>query len=168
MGELSCRHHEALPECFCTEDDRQRHHQYSAPMADFTMGIRPGHTFWGLDDGSPVLVDPFKTNHFFTAVKYLADRDTTTDSQGRSHAGRECTSHYLPNSGVSTQLKVAQEAQRSPKQWISDATEADTTNSPLTQIKQISTNTVRYAMLTTPRNTSFWNVNTPKLRRDVT
>ena len=67
----------------------------------------------------------------------------TTVSQGRSHAGRECISHYLPNAGVSIQVKIAQEAQRSPKLWISDATEADTTNSPLTQSKQISTNTAR-------------------------
>ena len=148
--------------------DRQRHHQYSAPMADFTMGIRPGSWFWGLDDGTPVLVHPFKTNHYFAAVQYFADRDTHNRLPGeKPHAERECISHYLPNAGVSTQLQVAQKAQRSPKLWISDATEADTTNSPLTQSKQILTNTARYAMLTTPRNISFWNANTSMLRRDV-
>ena len=84
---------EALPECFCTDDDRQRHHQYSAPMADFTMGIRPGSWFWGLDDGTPVLVDPFKTNHYFSAVQYLADRDTHNRLPGEEP---RWTGMYLP------------------------------------------------------------------------
>ena len=130
-------------------------------MADFTMSIRPGSWFWGLDNGTPVLVDSFKTNHYFAAVQYLADRDTHNRLSGEEP---RWTGVYLPlfaecwglNSVTGSLL------------WISNATEADTTNSPLTLSKQISTNTSRYAVLMTPRNTSFWNVNTPKLRRDVT
>ena len=84
---------EALPECFCTEDDRQLHHQYSSPMADFTMGIRPGSWLWGLDDGTPVLVDPFKPNHYFASVQYLADRDTHNRFPGEEP---RWTGVYLP------------------------------------------------------------------------
>ena len=33
----------------------------------------------GLDDGTPLLVDPFKANRYFTAANYLAERDAKLD-----------------------------------------------------------------------------------------
>ena len=42
------------------------------------MGISPGSWYWGLDDGTPLLVDPFKANRYFTAANYLAERYAKT------------------------------------------------------------------------------------------
>jgi hypothetical protein len=42
---------ESLPDCLTGEE--HSHHQYTAPINDFTMGISPGSWYWGLDDGTP-------------------------------------------------------------------------------------------------------------------
>jgi hypothetical protein len=57
------------------------------------MGIRPGSWFWGLDDGTPVLVDPLKINSYLAAVQYLADRDTHNRLPGEEPRWTEV---YLP------------------------------------------------------------------------
>ena len=82
---------EALPECLT--DEEHSHHQYTAPINDFTMGISPGSWYWGLDDGTPLLVDPFKANRYFTAANYLAERDARNRLPGEAP---RWTGIYLP------------------------------------------------------------------------
>ena len=57
------------------------------------MGISPGSWYWGLDDGTPLLVNPFKANRYFTAANYLAERDARNRLPGEAP---RWTGIYLP------------------------------------------------------------------------